>query len=144
MAMDSGLVILQAPVAAAAVTGQVTTTTGVKFELILPAPFDVAEIGFVCTVATDADTMAITFRRRPTPGSASGQSTIGVVTGPAATIIAAGSVVRKYVGEVHCAKGDGIAIDVTDATGAGSGFMYVKGYWSGESASEVGDIASTT
>jgi hypothetical protein len=150
MAGDAGLQILQFPASAAAVTGQVTTTTGVKGEIPVFETMDVVEFGFLCTVATDADTLAVTLRRRPTPGSASGQTVVAVLTGPAATIIAAGTILRTFtfiqsgVSSHRVEKGDGLAIDVTDATGAGSGFFYIKAMPAGESTSQTGDLASTT
>ena len=149
MALDAGLQTFFVPAAAAATTGQVTTSTGIKFEIPIFEPLDLHEVGFLCTVATDADTLAVTFSKRPTPASGTGLAVMATLTGPTATIIAAGTILRTFVTSTasvtkRLEKGDCVVINVTDATGAGSGFFYIKGYPAGQSTSQAGDLVSTT
>lgn len=78
-------------------------------------------IGVVVTTAIVAGLTApaITFRKRPTPGSATGQSLVGVITIPTGTAV--GQVVYKDVSPVELDEGMELCIDHTvQATDSGS------------------------
>jgi len=82
---------------------------------------------FLVTTAIAASTTApvLTFRKRPTPGSSSSQSTIGTLTLPDLT--AAGKVVYKDVSPVNLEPGDTICLDhttqaVDGSAAAGAGY----------------------
>ena len=87
----------------------------------------IKKIFFQVSTAVDADTTApvVTFRKRPTPGSATNQSTIGTLTIPDGT--AAGKVLYKEVEPVALEVGDSICLDHTtqaadSSAAAGAGY----------------------
>lgn len=146
MAMDAGSVTFtfpaqgQATAAALAVVGNVTST-GDKAFWNITEPLDIVEVGAFIGTATDADTYAFKFSLAPNIGGSF--TDFATVTGPAATIIASGSCVRKYVTQ-RANKGDVLRVNVTDAAGAGTAQFYVKAYPAGQGQRETGDVASTT
>lgn len=84
----------------------------------------------VAVVSTGA--VVITVRKRPTPGSASGQSTVGTLSIPAGT--AAGKVYYKAVSPVSFAEGDEMVFEVTTAAAGGSAAgSALAGFYSYES-----------
>lgn len=121
--------------------------TGANSAIVVPVAltnYDVAELDVAIVTASGADTVAVQFRQQITPTGTAGGTQIGVVTGPAATIVAAGKIVRKYV-NFRINKGDRVWATVTDTTtGATDAVVGVKLYPAGESGAEPDDIASTT
>lgn len=71
----------------------------------------------VTTATVSSGNIVVTFRKRPTPGSSSGQSTVGTITIP--TGIAAGKVYYKDVSPVVFAPGDQLIAEVTTAAAGG-------------------------
>jgi hypothetical protein len=136
MALDAGYIQYQATLD---LTGANSVSLGEA-----NCPQDIFEIGVELVTASGADTLAVQFREQSPPTGSAGGTQIGVVTGPAATIVAAGKCVKKNV-NYRAPKGARIWATVTDATtGATNARVYVKAYPAGESAAESVDIASTT
>lgn len=71
----------------------------------------------VTTATVSNVSIVLTFRRRPTFASASGQSTLGTITIP--TAIAANKVYYKDITPVNCDVGDQIVVEVTTAAAGG-------------------------
>jgi hypothetical protein len=78
----------------------------------------VAELFVFVTGAATVGAAIITFRKRPLPGSSTGQSTIGTVTVPGAT--ADGKLVGKLVTPVVLEAGASVAFEITSAGTSGS------------------------
>lgn len=78
------------------------------------------------TVANDTAAAVVTFRHRITPGSATGETSIGTLTFPDGVV--AGKVLYKDIEEEEFAAGDSIAFEVTtagtDGTAAAGGAYY--------------------
>lgn len=109
----------------------------------------VTAILFLVTTQVAANTTAptVTFRKRPTPGSSSGQSTVGVLTFPDGT--AAGKIVRKAVSPVEFKAGDELTFDHTVAaadsgTAAGEGYYQVEAQAVSEVPGNEGDYVTST
>lgn len=78
----------------------------------------VVRVGISISTATvSTGNIVITVKKRPTVGSASGESTIGTLTIP--TSIAAGKKYYKDLSGVHVDPGEEIAFDVTTAAAGG-------------------------
>lgn len=81
----------------------------------------------VSNAIVSSGSVVVTFKRRPTLNSSSGEVSIGSLTLPAGT--AAGKVYYKVVSPVVCAAGEQIVIEVTTAAagmgaaGNGQGFF---------------------
>lgn len=136
MALDAGYVQYEATLD---LTGANSVSLGESV-----CPQDVFEVGVLLVTASGANTLAVQFREQAPPTASAGGTQIGVVTGPAATIVAAGKTLNKKV-NYRLAKGSRIWATATDATtGASDARVYVKAYPAGESATEGTDIASTT
>ena len=105
-----------------------TAAVAVHGEMICVRNCRVKRIMFYVETTIAANTAApvVTFRKRPTPGSSSGQSTIGTLTIPDLT--AAGKVLYKDVTPVLLEVGDSICFDhttqATDGTSAAGGGYY--------------------
>lgn len=84
----------------------------------------------VSTSVVSSGSVVVTFKRRPTLNSASGEVSIGTIVIPAGT--AAGKVLYKGVSPVVCAAGEQIVIEVTtaaagmSAAGNGQGFFFAE------------------
>lgn len=84
----------------------------------------------VSTTVVSSGNVVVTFKRRPTLNSASGEVSIGTIVIPAGT--AAGKVLYKGVTPVVCAAGEQIVIEVTTAAagggaaGNGQGFFFME------------------
>ena len=82
----------------------------------------------VSTSVVSSGNVVVTFKRRPTLNSASGEVSIGTIVIPNGT--AAGKVLYKGVTPVVCAAGEQIVIEVTTAAagmgaaGNGQGFFF--------------------
>lgn len=136
MALDAGYIQFEAAVDA---TGANSASLGFALTNL-----NVFEVGVLLITASGADTLAVQFRDQQTPTGSAGGTQIAVVTGPAATIVAAGRMVRKYV-NYSVAKGGRLWATVTDATtGSTDARVYLKAYPAGEGGAEADDITSTT
>lgn len=71
----------------------------------------------VTTATVSTGSIVLNFRRRPTFGSASGQSSLGTITIP--TAIAVNAVYYKDITPVVCNVGDQIVVEVTTAAAGG-------------------------
>lgn len=92
------------------------------------------EAGVVLTAVVATTTApTIVFKKRPTPGSSSGQSTVATLIIPDATAI--GKVLYKLVTPVPMAVGDSIEISWTQAVGSAAGKASVS--WRADFAPEV-------
>lgn len=84
----------------------------------------------VSTSVVSTGNVVVTFKRRPTLNSASGEVSIGTIVIPGGT--AAGKVLYKAVNPVVCAAGEQIVIEVTTAAagggaaGNGQGFFHME------------------
>jgi hypothetical protein len=139
MGADAGYIETQATI-------DVTGTTAVSLGIAV-CPMDIFEVGVVIVTATGADTLVVDFRKETTPtGSVPANTTnFAKVTGPAATIIAAGKVLSKKDVNTRVKKGDKIWAVASDAaTGATDAIAYFKAYPAGEAKVEADDLASTT
>lgn len=89
------------------------TSTGVQGELRVQRRCEVRRIALsiATTIATSTANAVVTFRLRPTPGSATNQSTIGTLTLPTGT--AGPKVVFKDVTPILVLAGQSIAYDLT-------------------------------
>lgn len=137
MALDSGYIFREATLD---LTGANSVSLG---EAVTNE--NVFECGVLLVTASGADTVAVQFRDQQTPATAASGTQIALITGPAATIVAAGKMVRKNTINYKVVKGGRIWATVTDTTtGATDARVYVKSYPGGESGAETDDIASTT
>jgi len=80
---------------------------------------EVSRIQVLVTVAPTVTAPVVTFRKRPTVGSATGQSSLGTITIPVGTAI--GTVVYKDISPSQFQPGDELLPDVTTAATVGSG-----------------------
>ena len=80
----------------------------------------------------------VVFKKRPTPLSATGETTLGTLTIPDATAI--GKVVYKDITPVNLAVGDGIEIAHTVGVGTPTG----KGFWAVELDDHPEDARNNT
>jgi hypothetical protein len=108
-------------------TETVSAAVAVHGEMICMKSCRVTRLLFYISTAIAADTTApvVTFRKRPTPNSSSGQSTIGALTLPNLTAI--GKVVYKDVSPVNLDVGDSVCFDhttqaVDGSAAAGAGY----------------------
>jgi hypothetical protein len=105
----------------------VSAAVAVHGEFMVLRRCKIKRIMFIVTVAVAANSTApvVTFRKRPTPNSSSGQSTIGTLTLPDLTGI--GKVLYKDVTPISLAVGDSICLDhttqaVDGSAAAGAGY----------------------
>lgn len=146
MAMDAGLILLTFPA-----TGQATdagngvagncTPTGDKAFYWAPTALDVAEVGALIGTATAADTYAFTVASAPATGGVF--TVFATVTGPAATIIPAGTRLVKAVNK-RIAAGDVLRFTVSDASSAGTAQFFAICYPAGDSVSGTEVVVSST
>lgn len=109
------------PLTTATIAGISLTSTGITARFICTKQCKINRIMAFVTTALVADTATpvITVRKRPTPGSATGQTTVGTITVPDLTAI--GKVLYKDVNPVEIDPGQELCFDVTTAaTSAGS------------------------
>lgn len=106
-----------------------------SFSYLVQSPISVLRILATVTTAT-VGAGTITFRKRPTPGSATGQSTLGTLTVPGSSTV--GQVIYKEITPVDCDPGCQIIFEVTSAATSGEA---VYGFESCE-RSEVPDNVS--
>jgi len=102
------------------------TTTGIKYTLTPSVPIDIIRWGVIADALIDVGAgMVLQARKRPTAGSATGQSTIGTLT-TGATDVAAGTLFNDELAlPVEIDPGGDAVIDVTDAADtAGTGILY--------------------
>ena len=71
----------------------------------------------VSTATVSTGNIVVAFKKRPTPGSAVGESTIGSLTIP--TAIAAGKVYYKDISSANFEVGDQLVFEVTTAAAGG-------------------------
>ena len=89
-----------------------------SFSWVLGMDARVFRIQAKVTTATVSNvSIVLNFRRRPTFGSATGQSSLGTLTIP--TAIAVNKVYYKEITPVNCVAGDQIVVEVTTAAGGG-------------------------
>lgn len=89
-----------------------------SFSMVLQSDARVWRLQAKVTVATvSTASIVLTFRRRPTFGSSSGQSTLGTLTIP--TTIAVNKIYYKDITPVNCTLGDQIVVEVTTAAAGG-------------------------
>lgn len=144
MAMDAGTFYWSTPAngqatdAGNAVAGNVTST-GDKAFFVAPEGVDIVEVGALIGTATAATTYVFTVATAPRiAGAYTVQAT---VTGPAATAIAAGGVLKKGV-KIHLDRGQVLRFAVTGAPASGTAQLFAKGYPAGTGV--AGELVSTT
>lgn len=71
----------------------------------------------VTTATVSTGSIVITFRRRPTFGSATGQTTLGTISIPTAVVV--NKIYYKDITPVNCVSGDDIVAEVTTAAAGG-------------------------
>lgn len=105
------------------------TSTGDKFVVSLPVPFDVYEWGVIVTTGLDATLRQINLDKRITAGSDSGRvNDAGGAQIAGSAAVAAGTVLyRRPAAPVQVNPGEQLVFEVTDAAVAGAGVLYVKG-----------------
>ncbi len=86
-------------------------------------PFVLRAVAAVITTTTATAAITVTITRRPTPGSATSEVTLGVLTIPSGT--AAGKVVYKGGFEALIVPGDELALTV-GGTGTGNGSLIIS------------------
>jgi hypothetical protein len=144
MSMDAGTVFLSVPAngqateAANAIAGNVTTT-GDKAFFVAPVGLDVVEVGAVIGTATAATTYIFTVATAPKMGGA--YTVQATVTGPATTIIAAGTKLKKNT-KIHLDAGNVLRFSVTGAPASGTAQLYAMAYPAGTGTAT--DLTSTT
>ena len=108
------------PVGTGVLAADVLTATGDHGEYVVLSPCSVRRIMAYVSTAVVGPTTApvVTFRRRPTPGSATGQIDLGTLTVPTGTAV--GKVVYKDVSPVKLDVGDSILITVSTAATGGT------------------------
>lgn len=89
----------------------------------------------VSTAIVSTASVVVTFKRRPTLNSTSGEVSIGALTIPAGT--AAGKVYYKVVSPVVCAAGEQIVIEVTTAAAGGGAAGNGQGFFHAEQDPET-------
>lgn len=155
MAADSGLIVWQYPSlgqttdAGQAIVG-VMTPGAPTDKVFFVAAFNITivEVGCLIGTATGADTYIFTVSTAPNIGGA--YTLRSTITGPTATIMAAGTCLRSRPLDIEMTKGMVLKFTVTDPAAAGTGCFYAYGYPSGDQALHrmVGDtqneILSTT
>jgi hypothetical protein len=120
--------------------------SGTHGEYICIKPCSVKRLLFVVTdeaVVGTSTAPTVVFKKRPTPKSSSGQSTIGTLTIPDAS--AAGKVIYKEV-QVDFAVGDSIEISWTVGTGgsvAGQGVAAVEAFFDEEYVGNNSDMTAS-
>ena len=100
-------------------------------ELVCFRPCTVTQLLFAVTGETIGGTTGaptVLFKKRPTPNSATGETTVGILTLPDTTAV--GKVVYKDVTPVDFAVGDSLEISHTIGTGTptGMGVAYLVAY----------------
>jgi len=129
MAIDAGTFIVTWPASATteagnAIAGNVTST-GVKGSYCAAQPTDVYEIGAVIGTATAATTYVFTAAVDEKIGgtlSSSGEN-FATITGPASTVIANGTTLKKSV-RFRIPKGGTLVLNVTGAPASGTAMLY--------------------
>lgn len=141
MAMDAGTIYWSAPA-----NGQATdaanagaVSAGDKAFFVATEGTDIVEIGALIGTATAATTFVFTAATAPRIGGA--YTVVATVTGPAATAIAAGGVLKKGV-KIHLDRGQVLRFAVTGAPASGTAQLYAKGYPAGTGV--AGELVSTT
>lgn len=117
---DDKLLEFAVPLASTALDADDLTATGVHGEYVITKSCLVKRLVAAVTAAVAGSTTApvITFKRRPTLGSAIGEVSLGTITIPDGT--AAGKVLYKELTQpVQFKVGEGLAIEVTTAATGG-------------------------
>lgn len=136
MAGDAGTVLWTVPLngqtteAGLAIAGNVTTT-GVKACFIAQQPTDIYEVGAIIGTATAATTYTFTVAVDEKIGGTLSSVSVApsnfvTVTGPASTIIPAGSTLKKSV-KLRVPKGGCLVFNVTSAPASGTAQLYAIG-----------------
>jgi hypothetical protein len=89
----------------------------------------------ISTSVVSSGNVVVTFKRRPTLGSTSGEVTIGTLTMPSGA--AAGKVYYKAVAPVVCLAGEQIVVEVTTAAAGGSAAGNGQGFFDAEQDPET-------
>ncbi|NCX93159.1 MAG: hypothetical protein EBX40_00570 [Gammaproteobacteria bacterium] len=96
----------------------------------------VSDIFFVISTAVvSSGNVVVTFKRRPTIGSATGEVSIGTVVIPGGAAV--GKVYYKKVSPVVCAVGEQIVIEVTTAAAGGGAAGNGQGFFEAEQDPET-------
>jgi hypothetical protein len=116
--------------------------SGTAGEFICIKPCTVKRLGFMLSgEAASGTTTAptVVFKKRPTPLSSSGQTTMGTLTIPSGTAI--GKVVYKEI-EVDLAVGDSIQVTWTIGVGTptGMGFPFIEAFFDDEAPGNNSDM----
>jgi hypothetical protein len=114
------------------------TTTGIKFTLTPAVPIDIIRWGVIANALIDVGAgMILQARKRPTAGSATGESVVGTLS-TGTTDIAAGTLFNdELAAPVQIDPGQDFVVDATDAADtAGTGFIYaifrIRGFQPGQ------------
>lgn len=116
--------------------------SGTAGEFICIKPCTVKRLGFMLSGEAASGTVTaptVVFKKRPTPLSSSGQSTMGTLTIPSGTAI--GKVVYKEI-EVNLAVGDSMQITWTVGSGTptGMGFPFVECFFNDDAPANNSDM----
>lgn len=132
---------------AGAASGESLTSAAVisRFMVMVPK-VTVDMIAFAIKTATvSTGNIVVAFKKRPTVGSATGESTIGSLTIP--TGIAAGKVYYKNISPVSFEIGEELVVEVTTAAAgggaAGDGFSLFKASYSAEQLANISDAVAS-
>jgi hypothetical protein len=140
MGLDAGTIYFMIPPEGATATGvSLASAADVGWIPVVPERLDIAEVGVLVTTAPTVTAPVLTLFRRPTPGSGTGEVSLGTITLPVATAI--GKRVKKGF-NARLNPGDQLRIAVTTAATAGAGLIYVKAYPGGSAALEADDVVS--
>jgi hypothetical protein len=99
----------------------------------------------VTTAVVSTGAVVVAFKKRPTPGSTSGDSTIGSISIPAGTAV--GKVYYKDISPAVLNAGDELVFQVTTAAAgggaAGAGLPLFEGEFVGEMAANQSDMVAS-
>jgi len=115
---------------------QALTSAAVIQSFTVQAQCQVDQLFFaISTSVVSSGNVVVTFKRRPTLGSTSGEVTIGTLTMPSGA--AAGKVYYKAVAPVVCLAGEQIVVEVTTAAAGGSAAGNGQGFFDAEQDPET-------
>lgn len=141
MALDAGTNYFSFPpeATAAPVPLSLATVGDIGYLPCVVDRMDLVELACLIVTAPTVTAPVITFYRRPTVGTSTGEVVIGTLTAPVGTAI--GKRVKKNI-RFRVIPGDEVRIAVTTAATAGAGIVTLKAYSAGQAALEPNDILS--
>lgn len=113
------------------------SAAAVHGEMLVGDRVSVSRLLFLVSTVTVGEA-TLTYKRRPTPGSAVDEVTLGTITVPAAT--AAGKLMYKNIDPVIVNAGESITYEVTSAATSGAGHYMVKSEYTPQDPRENTDM----